>query len=65
MVVRIHKLNEQGERYKSYRSLIKVTKVEEKENKLYIHTYFSDNCGDPVEVIDLDKHGVEMFIGRY
>lgn len=65
MIVKIHKLNNDGERYKSYRSLIRVTKIEEKEDKLYIHTYFSDNCGDPVEIIDLEKYGIDVFVGRY
>ena len=63
MVIRVYKLKKDGNRYRSFTNIIKVTKVEESDGKLYVHTYFSDNKLAPVQVLELAKVGIEVFVG--
>ena len=64
MTVRIYKLDKEGYRVKSYTEIFRVTKIEEIDGILHVHTYFSDNCGDPVSKFYLDRVGVDVFVGR-
>lgn len=64
MVVRIYKLKENGDRYKSYTVIPRVTKLEQFDNILYVHTYFSDYRGHRVESYNLDDVGIDIFAGR-
>ena len=65
MTVKIHKLKKDGERYESHTTIGRVTKLEEIENILRIHTYFSDKgIAEPMDY-DLEKYGVDVFVGNY
>ena len=64
MTVAIYRLNEEGYRLKSHTELIRVTKIEEDDNMLTIHTYWSDCRGETPITVNLDECGVDVFVGR-
>lgn len=64
MTVAIYKLDKDGYRMKSHTEVTRVTKIEEDGDTLTLHTYWSDNKYEEVNVINLNKYGVDIYAGR-